>query len=86
MTTAYVGTLVTLPVQTTGTQDGYGVPRMTALAASGINPIPHFKLACVDTLNVRNFWTDTSVSLTNAPTPAGGATYVSATLTVEGIY
>ncbi len=43
--------------------------------------ITHFSLACFDNVNVRHYWSDTSVSLTNAP---AGPTYISATLTVIG--
>ncbi len=84
--TAFTGSIMTTVLTSEGAQDGYGVPKLTALASSGINPIPHYKLACYDSLGVRNFWVDTAVSLTNAPTPAGGATYVSATLTNLGRY
>ncbi len=72
---------LTKPAQLAGTQDGYGQPRLTALAAAGINPIPHYKLSCEDNTGTRHYWVDTSVSLTYAP---AGFTYVSATLTVEG--
>ena len=61
-----------------------GVPRYAALPGSGVNPIPQYHLACFDTLGVRNYWTDTAVAMTNAPTPAGGATYVTSTLVKLG--
>lgn len=69
------------PDQLGGTQDGYGQHKLTALAAAGINPIPHYKLSCEDNTGLRHHWVDTSISLTFAP---DGFTYVSATLTVEG--
>lgn len=67
--------------QVTGNQDGYGAPKFTALASSGINPIPHYMLACYDNTNTRHYWVDTSISMINAPI---GFTYVTATLVVTG--
>jgi len=74
-------TNVTTAAQGSGTQDGYGFPLLTALAASGEHPIPRYNLACYDDVNVRHYWVDTSISLTNAP---NGFTYVPATLVVRG--
>lgn len=67
--------------QVTGNQDGYGVPKFTALASSNINPIPHYKLSCEDNTGLRHYWVDTTISLINAP---GGFSYVLATLVIEG--
>ena len=39
----------------------------------------HYALACFDNAGARHFWTDTSISLTNAPI---GFTYVGSTLVV----
>lgn len=57
--------------------------RLTALASSGINPIPRYKLSCEDNTGLRHYWVDFYKSLTNAP---DGFTYVSATFVVEGQY
>lgn len=51
-------------------------------SGSGGSTITHYSLAAFDSTHVRYYWTDTSVSFTNAPTPAGS--YVPATLTVLG--
>jgi len=48
----------------------------------GGGSVIYYSLAAFDTSNVRRYWTDTSVSFTNAPTPVGS--YVTATLTVLG--
>ena len=79
---AQTGDLLTVPTWLVGNQTNDGAPKMIALPASGVNPIPHYALACFDTNNVRNYWVGTSISMTNAPTPGGGATYVTATLVV----
>ncbi len=51
---------------------------------TGIVPIiVHYLLACYDTNGVRNYWTGTNVSLTNAPLLAIGVTYTN-TLVVLG--
>lgn len=81
--TAYTGEILTPPTIVDGTQDGYLQPRLAALSASGINPIPHYSLSCLDNVNTRHYWVDTSISLTNAP---AGFTYVSNTLVVEGTF
>jgi len=73
--------LTTKPAQLAGTQDGYGQPRLTALAAAGINPIPHYKLSCEDNTGTRHYWVDVSISLYYAPP---GFTYVPSTFVVEG--
>ncbi len=78
---AQTGELLTIPAQQVARQSGTGFPKLTALAASGVNPIPHYALACEDNTGTRHFWTDTVVSLTNAPL---GFTYVAATLVIEG--
>lgn len=78
--------IVTKPLSKQGSQDGYGQYKLTALAGASINPIPRYMLACYDTTNTRRYWTDTAISLTNAPSLPGGATYVSATLVIIGRY
>lgn len=72
---------VTVPAQVSGIQSGYGQHRLTALPASEINPIPHYKLSCEDDTGLRHNWVDTSISLTNAP---DGFTYAPETFVVEG--
>jgi hypothetical protein len=67
--------------QVVGNQDGYGSPKFTALASSGINPIPHYKLSCEDNTGLRHYWVDTSISLINAP---AGFTYVISTFVNQG--
>lgn len=79
--TAYTGDKLTIAFGSQGSQDGYGQARLTALASSGINPIPRYKLSCEDNTGTRHVWVDTSISVTNAPP---GFTYVSAMLVVEG--
>jgi len=79
--TAQTGELMTAPAQSLGNQDSYGQVRVIALAGSGVNPIPHYALACYDNTNTRHYWVDTSISTANAP---GGFTYVTSTLVVEG--
>lgn len=80
------GTQYTRPTQGRGPIGNVAnVGICVALAGSGINPVPHYMLACYDTLGVRNYWVDTAVSMTRAPTPAGGATYTD-TLVVEGAF
>ncbi len=75
------GSIMTTPFTSEGLQDGYGVPKLAALAGSNTNPIPHYALACYDNTNVRHYWSDTSISLTNAPV---GFTYTVSTLVVLG--
>ncbi len=81
VSTNYTGTILTTPITNAASQDGYGIHRLSALSSSGVNPIPHYMLACYDNVNVRHFWVDTAISTTNAP---AGFTYVSATLVVLG--
>jgi len=75
------GSAISKPLQLSGTQDGYGQPRLTALASANINPIPRYKLSCEDNTGLRHYWVDVSISLTRAPP---GFTYVSATFVNEG--
>lgn len=80
---ALTGSLMTAPSQLTGTQDGLGSPRMTALAASGINPIPHFLLSCFDSTNTRQHWVDTTPQFVTSSAPViAPATYVTGTFVV----
>jgi hypothetical protein len=55
--------------------------RGASFSGSQINPVPTYKLSCEDNTGLRHYWTDASISLTNAP---GGFTYMPLTFVVEG--
>lgn len=70
-----ISTLVEGSGSAAATYRGAGFP------GSQINPIPTYKLSCEDDTGLRHYWTDSSISLVNAPP---GFTYVSQTLIVGG--
>lgn len=78
---AYSGDTKTLPTYGDATINIDGDVKAIALPGSGVNPIPHFYLACYDTNNIRHYWVDYTVSLTNAPDPAPYS-YISSTLVI----
>ena len=54
----------------------------TNTSGGGAATVHYFLTAICSTGNIRKYWVDTSISLTNAPSCGGG--YVSGTLTVLG--
>jgi hypothetical protein len=78
---AFTGEIVIAPSIVRGAQHGHGDQKFITLAGSGINPYPYYSLACFDNTNVRHYWVDLGVSMSNAPV---GPTYVTATLVVLG--
>ncbi len=81
---AYTATSAFAPSVRWGVQGGVAQPNAVAWNSSRVNPVPRYQLGCFDTLGVRNIWVDLAPSMRNAPTPAGAATYLTATLTILG--
>jgi len=68
---------------TKGIQDGYGLIRQSTTPTTCPPIIVHYALSMFDNVGIRHFWTDTSISIANAP---AGPTYNVSTFAVEGLF
>jgi hypothetical protein len=70
-------------IVTKGIQDGYGSIRQNTSPTFCPPIVIYYALSMFDNIGIRHFWTDTSISIANAP---AGPTYNVSTFAVEGLF